>query len=62
LAFWKFLLFFSDCNFDDSGKSSRDGKIDKTVIIGDQTWLIENLNIEKFRNGDLIPGANTNSK
>ena len=29
----------------------------KKVIIGDQVWMTENLNLEKFRNGDSIPHA-----
>lgn len=35
------------------GTSSIDGQI------GDQIWMTENLNVDQFRNGDLIPHART---
>jgi uncharacterized protein (TIGR02145 family) len=31
----------------------------KEVKIGDQIWMSENLNLDKFRNGDPIPEAKT---
>lgn len=32
-----------------------DGKVYKTVTIGNQEWMVENLNVEHYRNGDVIP-------
>ena len=31
----------------------------KTLKIGSQTWITENLNTDRFRNGELIPEAKT---
>ena len=32
------------------------------VTIGNQVWMVENLNVDKFRNGDPIPHAETNEE
>ena len=34
----------------------------KSVIIGEQEWMVENLNVDHFRNGDPIPEAKTNEE
>ncbi|MDG0973357.1 MAG: fibrobacter succinogenes major paralogous domain-containing protein, partial [Crocinitomicaceae bacterium] len=32
------------------------------VTIGNQVWMVENLNVDKFRNGDPIPEAKTSGE
>ncbi len=34
----------------------------KSVIIGEQEWMVENLNVDHFRNGDSIPEAKTDEE
>lgn len=34
----------------------------KSVKIGNQIWMMENLNVDKFRNGDIIPEAKTSGE
>jgi uncharacterized protein (TIGR02145 family) len=47
-----------------SGKYKAELKIIQfnSVKIGNQIWMTENLNVERFRNGDPIPQAKTNEE
>lgn len=40
------------------GDSIKAAKYDE-VIIGNQVWMAKNLDVDRFRNGDPIPEANT---
>ena len=42
--------------------SSNEPVVYKEVPIGKQVWMVDNLNIDKFRNGDSIPQAKTNEE
>ena len=39
-----------------------DGNESKEVTIGEQVWMVKNLNVDKFRNGDPIPEAKTDEE
>ena len=41
--------------------TDQEGNIYKTIVIGSQTWMAENLRTTKYRNGDSIPEINDNS-
>jgi uncharacterized protein (TIGR02145 family) len=40
-----------------SGVTDIDGNVYSSVIINDQEWMSENLNVTRFCNGDLITNA-----
>jgi len=45
-----------------SSANSNNIKTYKTITIGNQVWMTENLNVDQFRNGDQIPEAKTNEE
>lgn len=51
------LMFASSCSKDNTQSltvTDIDGNIYKTVTIGTQVWMVENLKVTKYRNGDPI--------
>lgn len=56
-------LFFTLCSISINAQTVKDinGKVYKTCQISMQEWTTENLNVDRFRNGDLIPQVKTDS-
>ena len=56
-------LFYTFGNFAANAQTVKDinGKVYKTCQIGMQVWTAENLNVDRFRNGDIIPQVKTDS-
>lgn len=44
-----------------SSVTDRDGNVYKTIVIGSQTWMVENLKTSRYRNGDVIPNVTGNN-
>lgn len=65
VVFGAFLMLTNSCKKDDdnSNPSSSgtvkdiDGNVYHTVTIGTQVWMLENLKVSKYRNGDPIPNV-----
>ena len=56
-------LFLTLCSISVNAQTLKDitGKAYKTCQVGMQVWAAENLNVDKFRNGDPIPQVKTDS-
>jgi uncharacterized protein (TIGR02145 family) len=60
-----FLLFSAGCKDEDQNPSTRvkdfDGNVYHILQIGDQAWMLENLKVTHYQNGDPIPNITDNT-
>ena len=56
------LISCSPTETDDKAVTDIDGNEYKTVKIGDQVWMAENLKVTRYRNGDPIPNVTVDSQ
>jgi uncharacterized protein (TIGR02145 family) len=58
-----FIVLITVIQLSSCGGASKDGtskdESSKEITIGKQVWMSENLNVDKFRNGEVIPEAKT---
>lgn len=54
VIFIVFLSLFGCRTKDQDITKDQDGNISQTIKIEDQVWMVENLNVEHYRNGDII--------
>jgi uncharacterized protein (TIGR02145 family) len=61
IAFTHF-IYFAFTQVKGTLKDARDGKSYNTIEIGNQVWMAENLNVDRFRNGDPIKEITSNEE
>ncbi len=54
-------ISFTTPDFTYGGAIDQDGNVYKTIVIGTQTWMVENLKTAHYRNGDAIPQVTSNT-
>ncbi len=55
------LSIYEECALCPPTVTDIDGNVYETVLIGDQCWMKEDLNVAHYRNGDPIPNVTDNS-